>query len=107
MVRIKILYQLTLLILIINLGCYKDNSTISSIPMPKILLSEDEWGSGTKRLVYLGEKSNIHCNILWGNEDSTKFDFVWSYNQTVRPISRQKFLIHKSPDFDNRGFFRF
>ena len=88
MVRIKILYQLTLLILIINLGCYKDNSTISSIPMPKILLSEDEWGSGTKRLVYLGEKSNIHCNILWGNEDSTKFDFVWHLNDSLISTER-------------------
>ncbi|KIO45018.1 hypothetical protein DMB45_13390 [Sanguibacteroides justesenii] len=80
----KIIYYLGAFLVLWGLftGCYDDKSKTARIPMPKITILGDEALSGDRsnRIAYVGEECELDCKVNWGTEDSTQYDFKWTYN---------------------------
>jgi|GEM_PF-847074 len=84
------------LVLGMLVGCYDDESTTAQLPLPKIMILGDEFLEGGTRVANVGEEYELDCKVNWGSEDSTKFDFRWSYNGEV--ISNERIGKYTFPE---------
>ena len=84
------------LLLGVMVGCYDDDSKTAQLSLPDITILGDTWDGGGTRVASVGEEFELYCPVDWGTEDSTKFDFEWSYNGEV--IANERITKHVFPE---------